>query len=108
MWTNQNLSFARAVRDMIVQADAILRAALIRNESRGTHYKPEFPDRNDAEFLQTTIAEYDPATNAARIGYATVDTSLIPPRARTYGKKDAAAEKKSAAAAATASVSAET
>src|SRR5687768_10302 len=33
MWTNQNLSFARATRDMIVMADAILRGALMRNES---------------------------------------------------------------------------
>ncbi len=35
MWTNQNLSFTRAVRDMILQAEAILKGALLRNESRG-------------------------------------------------------------------------
>ena len=46
MWTNQNLSFARAVRDMIVLAEAILKAALRRDESRGAHYKPAFPDRH--------------------------------------------------------------
>src|SRR5687768_10960579 len=48
MWSNQNLSFARATRDMIIMAEAILRGALLRNESRGAHYKPEFPDRDDA------------------------------------------------------------
>src|SRR5206468_408266 len=42
MWTNQNLSFARALDDMIIYAEAILRGALMRNESRGAHYKPEF------------------------------------------------------------------
>jgi len=88
MWTNQNLSFTRAVRDMIVLAEAILQGALLRNESRGAHYKPAYPDRIDAEFLKATIATYDTSANAARISYEPVDTSLVAPRARTYGKKD--------------------
>ncbi len=35
MWTNQNLSFARAVRDMIAMAEAVAKAARMRDESRG-------------------------------------------------------------------------
>ena len=35
------------LRDMIVLAEAVLKAALQRNESRGAHYKPEFPERDD-------------------------------------------------------------
>ncbi len=85
MWTNQNLSFARAVRDMVVQAEAILKGALARNESRGAHYKPEFPNRDDANFLKATIATFDSASGAARISYAPVDASLVAPRARNYG-----------------------
>jgi succinate dehydrogenase / fumarate reductase flavoprotein subunit len=87
MWTNQNLSFTRALRDMILLAEAMLKGALLRNESRGAHYKPEFPERDDANFLKATIATYDPATNSAQISYGPVDTSLVAPRARTYGKK---------------------
>jgi succinate dehydrogenase / fumarate reductase flavoprotein subunit len=87
MWTNQNLSFARATRDMIVLAEAILRAALLRNESRGAHYKPEFPERDDANFLKATLATYDAATGTPKIEFGPVDTSLVVPRARTYGKK---------------------
>ena len=87
MWTNQNLSFARATGDMIKMAEAILRGALLRNESRGAHYKPQFPERDDANFLKATIATYDAATDSAQISYEPVDTSLVPPRARTYGKK---------------------
>jgi len=87
MWTNQNLSFARATRDMIVLAEAILQGALMRNESRGAHYKPEFPKRNDEEFLKTTIAEYDSSADCPRISYDAVDISLVPPRMREYGKK---------------------
>jgi len=96
MWTNQNLSFARALRDMILMAEAILKAALQRNESRGAHYKPAFPDRHDDEFLKTTIATYDLITNSPQISYAPVDTSLVTPRARTYGKTAAAPAKAAA------------
>ncbi|HYO11295.1 MAG TPA: succinate dehydrogenase flavoprotein subunit [Tepidisphaeraceae bacterium] len=102
MWTNQNLSFARAVKDMIVLAEATLKAALLRNESRGAHYKPAFPDRDDANFLKTTIATYDAASNSANISYAPVDTSLVVPRARTYGKVSPAKVQAAVAAPATA------
>ncbi len=88
MWSNQNLSFTRALRDMILQAEAILKGALLRNESRGAHYKPAFPERDDENFLKATIADYDKASDSAKISYAPVDTSLVTPRARTYGKKD--------------------
>jgi succinate dehydrogenase / fumarate reductase flavoprotein subunit len=86
MWTNQNLSFARATWDMIQQADAVLRGALARNESRGAHFKPEFPERKDEEFLKATLATFDPATQSAKIDYGPVDVSLVKPRPRTYGK----------------------
>jgi succinate dehydrogenase / fumarate reductase, flavoprotein subunit len=89
MWTNQNLSFTRALRDMIVLAEAILQGALLRNESRGAHYKPEFPNRDDANFLKATIAEYDSEHDVPKIEYGPVDISLVPPRAREYGKKSA-------------------
>jgi len=92
MWTNQNLSFTRAVRDMIYLAEATLRAALQRNESRGAHYKPAFPDRNDAEYLKTSVVSFDAATESATVSYEAIDTSLVTPRARTYGKKDPAAK----------------
>jgi succinate dehydrogenase / fumarate reductase flavoprotein subunit len=90
MWTNQNLSFARAVRDMIIMAEAILQGALLRNESRGAHYKPEFPDRDDANFLKCTLATYDAASDSPRITYGPVDVSLVPPRKRDYGKIEGA------------------
>ncbi|MFT3788615.1 MAG: succinate dehydrogenase flavoprotein subunit [Tepidisphaeraceae bacterium] len=88
MWTNQNLSFTRALGDMIKYAEALLKGARNRDESRGAHFKPEFPDRNDEKFLKTTLAHYDGATESARIELVPVDTSLVPPRARTYGKTD--------------------
>ncbi len=97
MWTNQNLSFARALGDMIKLAEAILKGALQRDESRGAHYKPAFPERDDERFLKTTIATFDNASGDAQISYEAVDTSLVPPRARTYGKTDAKASGKAPA-----------
>ena len=91
MWSNQNLSFTRALRDMIAMAEAVLKGARMRDESRGAHYKPDFPDRIDEKYLKTTIATFNAETNSAEISYAPVDTSLVPPRARTYGKKTEAA-----------------
>ena len=87
MYTNQNLSFARATGDMIKLAEAVLQGALQRNESRGAHFKPQFPDRDDANFLKATMATYDAVDDRPIISYLPIDTSLVPPRARTYGKK---------------------
>jgi succinate dehydrogenase / fumarate reductase flavoprotein subunit len=86
MWTNQNLSFARATHDMILESEAVLKGALARNESRGAHYKPEFPTRDDENFLKATIATFDKQSGSAHISYAPVNVSLVPPRARNYGK----------------------
>lgn len=86
LWTNQNLSFTRALGDMLIYAEAILAAAIKRKESRGSHYRPDYPERNDANFHQTTLAKYNAATNEPILEYQDVPTPLVPPRARTYGK----------------------
>jgi len=64
--------------------------ALNRNESRGAHYKPDFPNRDDANWLKTTIAEY--SGEGPVLSYDPVDISLIPPRKRDYSheKKETA------------------
>ncbi|MBP2631456.1 MAG: succinate dehydrogenase or fumarate reductase, flavoprotein subunit [Firmicutes bacterium] len=83
-WANQEAMFVRQLRNMILVARVICLAALNRNESRGAHYKPEFPTRNDEEWLKTTIAEFDPATNAPKFSYIDFDHSIIKPRPRRY------------------------
>jgi succinate dehydrogenase / fumarate reductase flavoprotein subunit len=81
-WANQSVHYARQLRSMIQLARVITLGALQRNESRGAHYKPDFPERNDDEFMKTTIAVYD--GKGPRLTYEPIDVSLIPPRTRKY------------------------
>jgi succinate dehydrogenase / fumarate reductase flavoprotein subunit len=107
-WTNQNVIFTKALRDMFPLAKAILHGALDRDECRGAHYKPDFDmpgidgaaspaeKRRQAEawcdkfeeknrrWLKTTIAEFD-ERGEPTLSYEEVDVSLIPPRPRLYG-----------------------
>ncbi|WP_064092544.1 succinate dehydrogenase flavoprotein subunit [Rossellomorea aquimaris] len=85
-WSNQGAMFTRQLWNMLQLARVITIGALNRNESRGAHYKPDFPKRNDEEFLKTTMAKYNSATNTPEFHYEEVDTSLIPPRERDYSK----------------------
>jgi len=84
-WANQTLSFSRELHNMLVLARVITRGALARNESRGAHYKPDFPERNDAEWLKTTRAHFE--GGSIKFSYDPVDASMIPPRARRYDAK---------------------
>ncbi|KZE43590.1 succinate dehydrogenase flavoprotein subunit [Rossellomorea marisflavi] len=86
-WSNQGAMFTRQLWNMLQLARVITIGALNRNESRGAHYKPEFPERNDEDFLKTTMAKFNASANAPEFHYEEVDTSLIKPRKRDYSKK---------------------
>ncbi|KAI7257568.1 hypothetical protein KC345_g10759 [Hortaea werneckii] len=83
-WNNQGVAFTRQLWNMLELSEAMTLGALLRNESRGAHYKPEFPKRNDEEFLKTTKASW--TAEGPKISYEEVDVSLIPPRVRDYSK----------------------
>ncbi|MEP6802860.1 MAG: succinate dehydrogenase flavoprotein subunit [Acidobacteriota bacterium] len=91
-FANREISFINQLRNMLVIARVMTRGALMRDESRGAHFKVKdlakgvteenaLP-RDDANFLKTTIAEH--SVDGPKITYAPVDTSLIKPRARKY------------------------
>ena len=91
LWATMALPHARHLANMLELARVITLGALNRNESRGAHYKPEFPNRDDENFLKTTIAEY--SGEGPVFSYEPVDISLIKPRTRDYskGKQESAA-----------------
>ena len=81
-WTNQLVPFTRQLKNMLHLARAMTLGALARDESRGAHYKPDFPKRDDARFLKTTLAEWTP--DGPCLSYEDVDVTLIKPRLRNY------------------------
>ncbi|MDX1623967.1 MAG: succinate dehydrogenase flavoprotein subunit [Gemmatimonadota bacterium] len=84
-WVNHPVVFTRQLRDMLELARVMVRGAIEREESRGVHLRPDFPDRDDEKWLKTTIAEWTP--DGPRLSYEPVDVSLIPPRPRQYAKE---------------------
>jgi len=105
---NQGAQFVRHLQNMIVLARVIAQGARNRTESRGAHFRPEYPQRDDAGFMRTTMAMHQGAQNGthASVKYVreleydllgtrvkatdAVDISLVRPRARKYDTAGAA------------------
>jgi len=83
-WANTSFAFARQLKNMLELSRTVTLGALLRDESRGAHYKPDFPDRNDEKFLKTTKASFTGAAEGPRFEYEEVDTQYIKPRPRSY------------------------
>jgi succinate dehydrogenase / fumarate reductase flavoprotein subunit len=81
-WANTSFAFARQLWNMLELSRVVVQGAKQRDESRGAHYKPDFPDRNDEKFLKTTKAFF--RNNAPAFEWEAVDTEFIPPRSRRY------------------------
>ncbi len=106
---NQGAQFVRHLQNMLVLARVIAQGARNRDESRGAHYKPGFKERDDSNWLRTTLAFHKPnegkgghdgvdyrrAFDYALAGERlhitdAVDVSLVAPRARKYEQAGAA------------------
>jgi len=83
-WANTTVAFARQLYNMLQLARVIAQGAGMRDESRGAHYKPDFPERDDKNWLKTTKATFAPDADEPRFEFEPVDISLIPPRPRRY------------------------
>lgn len=86
-FANQTYAFANQFFSMLELAQVITKCALLRNEFRGAHFKPEFPNRDDENYLKTTIAVYDPKKDEPIISYEPVDMRhLKEPVKRDYSQ----------------------
>ncbi len=81
-WANQAVPFTRALIHMIEQAKAIVGGAIVRDESRGAHFKMDTPDRDDSTWLKTTLATY--TTKGPTFSFEPIDAPYISPRPRKY------------------------
>ncbi|NGX48100.1 MAG: Fumarate reductase flavoprotein subunit [Chlamydiae bacterium] len=81
---NQTYAFANQFRYMLELALVITKGALLRNEFRGSHYKPDYPERDDENWFKHTIANYNP--EEPDISYIPVDARHLKPISRDYTK----------------------
>ena len=83
-WANTTIAFTRQLYNMLQLSRVIAQGAAMRDESRGSHYKPDFPERDDKNWMKTTKATFAPDLDEPKFEFEAVDASLIPPRPRKY------------------------
>ena len=79
---NYALEEALELENMLKTAEAIVFSALQRKESRGAHYREDFPERNDAEWLKHTVVYATP--EGLKLRYKPVTVTRFQPEERRY------------------------
>ncbi|MEC4669539.1 MAG: succinate dehydrogenase/fumarate reductase flavoprotein subunit, partial [Nitrospirota bacterium] len=75
---NTDLIQALELRSLVEIAETIVAGALAREESRGAHYRSDFPRRDDENWLKHTLAYWTPDGPSLR--YAPVTITRFPPK----------------------------
>ncbi len=81
LW-NTELMEAFELRNLMVVGEMIITGALRRQESRGAHFREDFPQRDDDSFLKHTLAYYSPT--GVDLQYMSVNTTMFQPQERKY------------------------
>jgi succinate dehydrogenase / fumarate reductase flavoprotein subunit len=79
---NYELEEALELENMLKTAETIVFSALQRKESRGAHYRSDFPERNDAKWLKHTLVYAAP--KGLKLSYKPVTVTRFPPEERRY------------------------
>ncbi|MBS1133262.1 MAG: fumarate reductase flavoprotein subunit, partial [Burkholderiaceae bacterium] len=88
---NPELVTAYRTKMMLKLALTVAYGALVRTESRGAHYREDYPRRNDAEWLKRTLATWkNESDTLPTLAYEALDIKRmeLPPGWRGYGAKD--------------------
>ena len=89
---NPELVTAWRTQKMLKLALCVAYGALQRSESRGAHYREDYPRRDDACWLKRTLAYWrDPEQRIPTLEYEALDVRRmeLPPGWRGYGARDA-------------------
>jgi succinate dehydrogenase / fumarate reductase flavoprotein subunit len=81
---NYELISALELESMIDVAHATVLGALLREESRGAHFRRDFTKRNDQDWLKHTVATKDEASGGLIISYRAPTITRYQPMERTY------------------------
>jgi len=83
---NPELSLALKIDGMVRLALCVAYGALRRTESRGSHAREDYPERNDRDWLKRTLATWEPGADLPTLDYEPVSPHFeIPPGDRGYG-----------------------
>jgi fumarate reductase flavoprotein subunit len=82
---NTELTTALELSCMLDVAETIIQSALERRESRGSHQRTDYPQRDDQKYLAHSLAYRNP-DGLPRIEYLPVTITRWPPGKRVYGK----------------------
>jgi fumarate reductase flavoprotein subunit len=87
---NPELATAYRVQKMLKLALCVAYGALQRTESRGAHFREDFPHRDDAAWLKRTLATWKDGDTLPTLAYEALDVKAmeLPPGWRGYGAKD--------------------
>ncbi len=80
---NPELEAALRLPGMVRLALCITCGALARTESRGSHYREDFPNRDDINWLNRTLAYWPPGAELPVLKYEPVTITELPPGERT-------------------------
>ena len=79
---NLSLGWTLELKGSLDVAEAIVAGALAREESRGSHFRTDFPKRDDTGWLKHTLVYFAP--EGARLDYKPVNISSFEPKERKY------------------------
>ena len=83
---NAELALAIRMPGMVRLALCVCHGALMRTESRGSHTREDFPERNDRDWLNRTLASWRPGADLPHLEYEPATSYVeLPPGDRGYG-----------------------
>ncbi|TFE26672.1 fumarate reductase flavoprotein subunit [Cohnella luojiensis] len=83
------LAAALRITGMLRLAYCTAAGALARTESRGSHYREDYPKRDDENWLKRTLAYWPAGADRMELKYEPVNITELPPGDRGYGEASA-------------------